>query len=170
MSHFRYRFAIRVKRRFSYTWYLSCWIIRDLLSLLQGVSSPKLVVPTDTPVFPYMPGATNLPVSEPEAEFVMSAQNTVVALHSAAEVKHHQHESMAVSGEQKRPSEQSEMSQQSQGNKSEQSNQSNQSAQTHQSSQNNKSKQNHQSKHNSPKFYKHQRSQSSQSIQISQQI
>ena len=170
MSHFRYRFAIRVKRRFSYTWYLSCWIIRDLLSLLQGVSSPKLVVPTDTPVFPYMPGATNLPVSEPEAEFVMSAQNTVVALHSAAEVKHHQHESMAVSGEQKRPSEQSEMSQQSQGNKSEQSNQSNQSAQTHQSSQNNKSKQNHQSKHNSPKFYKHQRNQSSQSSQSSQPI
>lgn len=117
-----------------------------------------------------MPGATNLPVSEPEAEFVMSAQNTVVALHSAAEVKHHQQESMMVPGEQKRPSEQSETSQQSQENKSVQSDQSNNNGQTHQSGQNNKSKQSHQSKHNSQKFYKHQRNQSNQSSQSSQPI
>ena len=161
LSHFRYRFAIRVKRRFSYTWYLSCWIIRDLLSLLQGVSSPKLVVPTDTPVFPFMPGATNLPVSEPEAEFVMSAQNTVVALHSAAGAKRHQQESMTVpeNGSQKRPSEQNETSHLSLGNRSDQSSNS---GQVHQSSQDERSKQS-QSKHNSQQFYK-QVNQSSQPI------
>ena len=89
LAHFRYRFAIRVKRRFSYTWYLSCWIVRDLLVLMKGAASAEIALPVDTPQFPYMPGSQS--TLEPEAELVMDDKNHVIATHTAAELKKKAH-------------------------------------------------------------------------------
>ena len=89
LTHFRYRFAIRVKRRFSYTWFLSCWIVRDLMTLLQHADSDAVALPIDEPLFPYMPGSQSS--LEPEAEFVMNDKNQIIATHTAAELKRKTH-------------------------------------------------------------------------------
>ena len=89
LTHFRYRSAIRVKRRFSYTWFLSCWIVRDLMTLLQHAASDAVSLPIDEPLFPYMPGSQSS--LEPEAEFVMNDKNQIIATHTAAELKRKAH-------------------------------------------------------------------------------
>ena len=51
LSQFRYRFAIRVKRKYSYKWHMSCWIVRDLFAFLTDNSLPAVSLPVDMPVF-----------------------------------------------------------------------------------------------------------------------
>lgn len=90
LSHFRYRFAIRVKRKYSYKWYLSCWIIRDLFSLLTQSPTNHVLLPLDQPIFPCMAGSdSNIlgPECNSEDEIVMSEQNTILSVSSAAELK-----------------------------------------------------------------------------------
>ena len=56
LARFKYRYAIRVRRRYSYRWYLSCWLVRDLWEALSLSPSPSITLVPDVPVFPYIPG------------------------------------------------------------------------------------------------------------------
>ena len=89
LSHFRYRFAIRVKRRYSYKWCLSCWIIRDLYSLLTDAPTTHVQLPVDQPIFPHMDCSDSHYGSDwdSEDEIVMGDQNTIISVSSAADLR-----------------------------------------------------------------------------------
>lgn len=77
LTHFKYRYAIRIKRRYSFTWYLSCWLIRDLTENMNVSFSPDVVLPFDSPVFPYMPGSSATDSQmEPESEIMVRGGNS----------------------------------------------------------------------------------------------
>lgn len=77
LTHFKYRYAIRIKRRYSFTWYLSCWLIRDLTESMNVSFSPDVVLPLDSPIFPYMPGSSAIDSQmEPESEIMVRDGNS----------------------------------------------------------------------------------------------
>ena len=89
-TRFKYRYAIRIKRRYSYTWYLSCWIIRDLSECISSSTDSFIPLSVDLPLFPYMPGSTEAGHVEQEAEFLIQ-KNSIQKIDSGSAGKDSTH-------------------------------------------------------------------------------
>ena len=93
-TRFKYRYAIRIKRRYSYTWYLSCWIIRDLSECISSSTDSFIPLSVDLPLFPYMPGSTEAGHVEQEAEFLIQ-KNSIQKIDSGSAGKESTHTEMS---------------------------------------------------------------------------